>query len=55
VTVDMLALTTGIWREMLRENLVEVSTSFRDLTRDRRGSRRTSSKVSPFFISFVMA
>jgi hypothetical protein len=46
VTVSMAAETSGMLREMVRVKRVTVSTS-RGWTAEYRGTRRTSSKVSP--------
>src|SRR6266571_8101933 len=47
VTVSMLALRTGTASFRSRVSWVDVSTSRRDVIRDRRGTRSTSSYVSP--------
>ena len=47
VTVSMLALTIGIASVMPRHSCVRVSTCWRVLTPDRRGTSSTSSNVSP--------
>jgi len=47
VTVSMLALTMGMLRGIPRENFDFVFASFRDVTSEYLGARRTSSKVRP--------
>lgn len=51
VTVSILALINGIFREMLVESRVRRSVCDLEITADLLGTRRTSSNVSPSFIS----